>query len=173
LPRTIAHYLMIGHTLMSISSAQGAWTITTLRTWGYGQKGSDPLRKISLYPGSTLGESSLPSTTYSQMILSAALKGGGCGGKNASAIGGLCITLYVCFLSRSFFTHRYRRLHSSATLRTTFPRPCPESNRSWALPTSSRGSTSATRGRTWPHSMSVLSSSRRARSRLRNTPYRV
>src|SRR5829696_7237512 len=72
---------MIGHTLMCISSAQGASAITTLRTWGYGQKGSDPLRRISLYPGSTLGESSLPSTTYRQMILSAALKGGSCRGK--------------------------------------------------------------------------------------------
>jgi hypothetical protein len=34
------------------------------------------LRRISLYPGSTLGESSLPSTTYRQMILSAAPKEG-------------------------------------------------------------------------------------------------
>jgi hypothetical protein len=88
LPKTVAHYLMIGHTLMSISSAHGAWTITTLRTWGYGQKGSDPLRRISLYPGSTLGESSWPSTTYRQMILSTTLRGGSCGGKNASAIVG-------------------------------------------------------------------------------------
>src|SRR5215204_6157852 len=78
----VAHYLMIGHTLMPISSAQGTWAKTTLRTWGYGQKGSDPLRRISLYPGSTLGESSLPSTTYRQMILSAALKGWGCGEMN-------------------------------------------------------------------------------------------
>src|SRR5215203_164458 len=70
----VAHYLMIGHTLMPISSAQGTWAKTTLRTWGYGQKGSDPLRRISLYPGSTLGESSLPSTTYRRMILSAAGK---------------------------------------------------------------------------------------------------
>src|SRR5215207_7169251 len=77
----VAHYLMIGHTLMPISSAQGTWAKTTLRTWGYGQKGSDPLRRISLYPGSTLGESSLPSTTYRKMILSAASKGGSCGGK--------------------------------------------------------------------------------------------
>ena len=40
------------------------------------------LRRISLYPGSTLGESRLPSTTYMQMILFAALKGWGCGGNN-------------------------------------------------------------------------------------------
>src|SRR5215204_1457224 len=87
----VAHYLMIGHTLMPISSAQGTWAKTTLRTWGYGQKGSDPLRRISLYPGSTLGESSLPSTTYRKMILSAALRGGSCGGNKSSPILRACI----------------------------------------------------------------------------------
>jgi hypothetical protein len=37
---TVAHYLMIGHTLMSVSSAQGARAITTLRTliWSRGPR---------------------------------------------------------------------------------------------------------------------------------------
>jgi hypothetical protein len=81
---------MIGHTLISISSAQGAWAITTLGTWGYGQKGSDPLRRIFLYPKSTLGESSLPSTTCRLMILSAVFKGGSCGGNKSSPIPRAC-----------------------------------------------------------------------------------
>jgi hypothetical protein len=36
------------------------------------------VREVSLYPGSTLGEPSLPSTAYRQMILSATLEGGSC-----------------------------------------------------------------------------------------------
>ena len=38
-----------------------------------------PLRRIALYPGSTLGESSLPSTTFRQIMLSAVPKGESCG----------------------------------------------------------------------------------------------
>jgi hypothetical protein len=55
--------------------------MTTLRTriWS---KGSDPHRRISLYPGSILGEPNLSSTTYRLMILSAAPKEGGCGAMN-------------------------------------------------------------------------------------------
>jgi hypothetical protein len=36
------------------------------------------VREVSLYPGSTLGEPSLLSTAYRQMILSATLEGGSC-----------------------------------------------------------------------------------------------
>ena len=39
-----------------------------------------------LYPGSTLGESSLPSTTYRQMILSTAPMGSGIAAERASEV---------------------------------------------------------------------------------------
>src|SRR5215207_10055394 len=77
----VAHYLMIMGTPRYLSQVLKEPAREQPSGRGYGQKGSDPLRRISLYPGSTLGESSLPSTTYRQMILSAALEGGSCGGE--------------------------------------------------------------------------------------------
>src|SRR5215207_5169894 len=70
----VAHYLMIMGTPRYLSQVLKEPAREQPSGRGYGQKGSDPLRRISLYPGSTLGESSLPSTTYRRMILSAAGK---------------------------------------------------------------------------------------------------
>jgi hypothetical protein len=57
---------MIKHTLMSISSAQGVCSITTLRTRIWPKEQRSAPQDI---PGSSLGESGLPSTTYKEMML--------------------------------------------------------------------------------------------------------
>src|SRR5215204_7284331 len=70
----VAHYLMIMGTPRYLSQVLKEPAREQPSGRGYGEMGRDPLRRISLYPGSTLGESSLPSTTYRRRILSAAGK---------------------------------------------------------------------------------------------------